>query len=78
MRLCKSERTLPQYGGRVSTTNKQKKVQTYKKWKEKQLHGKFIRKTEETRSEETQEWIRKGFLRNRGLRTFRTCQSTKL
>ena len=53
LRLCKSERTLPQYGGPVSTTNKQKKVKTYKKWKEKQLHGKFMRKTEETRSEET-------------------------
>ena len=53
LRLSKSERILPQYGGPVSTAMKQKKEQRYKQWKEKQLHGKFIRETEEIRSEET-------------------------
>ena len=53
MRLSKSERILPQYGGPVSTAMKQKKAQRYKQWKEKQLHGKFIREAEEVRSEET-------------------------
>ena len=42
---------------------KQKKEQRYKQWKEKQLHGKFIRETEEVRSEETWGWIRKGYLK---------------
>ena len=63
LRLSKSERILPQYGGPVSTTEKQKKKQRHKKWKEKQLHGKFIRETEEIKSEETWEWIRKGYLK---------------
>ena len=59
LRLFKSERILPQYGGPVSTTKKQKKEQRHKQWKEKQLHGKFIRETEEIRSEEIWGWIRK-------------------
>ena len=59
LRLSKSERILPQYGGPVSTTKKQKKEQRHKQWKEKQLHGKFTRETEEIRSEETWGWIRK-------------------
>ena len=63
LRLSKSERILPQYGGPVSTAMKQKKEQRYKQWKEKQLHGKFIRETEEVRSEETWGWIRKGYLK---------------
>ena len=53
LRLSKSERILPQYGGPVSTAMKQKREQRHKQWKEKQLHGKFIRETEEIRSEET-------------------------
>ena len=59
LRFSKSERILPQYGGPVSTTKKQKKEQRHKQWKEKQLHGKFTRETEEIRSEETWGWIRK-------------------
>ena len=35
----------------------------HKQWKEKQLHGKFIRETEEVRSEETWGWIRKVYLK---------------
>ena len=53
MRLSKSEKILPQYGGPVSPTKKQKKEQRHKQCKEKQLHDKFIRETEEIRSEET-------------------------
>ena len=53
LRLSKSERILAQHGGPVATTKKQKKEQRHKQWKEKQLHGKFIRETEEIRSEET-------------------------
>ena len=53
LRLSKSERILPQHGGPVSTTKKQKKEERHKQWKEKQLHGKFIKQTEEMRSEET-------------------------
>ena len=63
LRLSKSERILPQSGGPVSTTKKQKKEQKHKQWKEKQLHGKFIREKEEIRSEETWGWIRKGYLK---------------
>ena len=63
LRLSKSERILPQYGGPVSTTKKQKKEQKHKQWKEKQLHGKFIREKEEIRSEETWGQIRKGYLK---------------
>ena len=62
-RLSKSERILPQYGGPASTTNKQKKEQKHKRWREKQLHDIFIRETEEIRSEETWVWIRKGYLK---------------
>ena len=62
-RLSKSERILPQYGGPTSTTNKQKKEQKHKRWREKQLHDIFIRETEEIRSEETWVWIRKGYLK---------------
>ena len=54
---------MPQYEGPVSTTKKQKKEQRHKQWKEKQLHGTFIRETEEIRSEETWGWIRKGYLK---------------
>ena len=53
LRLSKSERILPQYEGPVSTGKKQKKEQRHKQWKEKQLHGKFIRETEKVRSGET-------------------------
>ena len=53
LRLSKSERILPQYEGPLATGKKQKKEQRHKQWKEKQLHGKFIRETEEVRSEET-------------------------
>ena len=52
LRLSKSERILPQYLGPVFTTKKKKKEQRHKQWKEEQLHGKFIRETEEIGSEE--------------------------
>ena len=42
---------------------KQKKERSHKQWKEKQQRGKFIRETEEVRSEETWGWIRKGYLK---------------
>ena len=63
LRLYNSERILPQYGGPVSTSCvlKHKKNQRHKQWKEKQLHGKFRRETEEVRSEETCVSIRKGY-----------------
>ena len=63
LRVSKSQKILPQYGGPVSTTKKQKKKQATKQWKEEQLHGKFIREAEEIQSEETWEWIRKGCLK---------------
>ena len=63
MRFSKSERILPQYEGPVSTAKKQKKEERHKQLKEKQLHGKFRRETEEVRSEETCKWIRKGYLK---------------
>ena len=52
-RFSKSERILTGYEGPVSTAKKQKKVERHKQWKEKQLHGKFVRETEKVRSEET-------------------------
>ena len=61
--FSKSEKILPQYEGLVSTAKKQKKFERHKQWKEKQLHVKFIRETEEVRSEETWGWIMKGYLK---------------
>ena len=63
MRFSKIERILPEYEGPVFTAKKQKKEERHKEWKEKQLHGKFVRETEEVRSEETWGWIRKGYLK---------------
>ena len=61
LRFSKSERILPEYKGAVSTAKKQKKEERHKQWKEKQLHGKFVRETKEARSEETWWWIGKGY-----------------
>ena len=47
----------------ASTVKKQKKEEIYKQWKKKQLHGRFIRETEEVRSQETWGWIRTGYLK---------------
>ena len=63
LRFSKGERILPEYEGPVSTAKKQKKEERHKQWKEKQLHGKFVRETEEVRSEETWGWITKGYLK---------------
>ena len=41
--------------------NAKKKNKRQKRWQEKQLDGKFVRKTKEVRSEETRGWTRKGF-----------------
>ena len=41
--------------------NAKKKKKRQKRWQEKQLDGKFVRKTKEVRSEETRGWTRKGF-----------------
>ena len=77
MRFSKSERILPQYEGPVSTAKKQKKEERYKQWKEKQLHGKFIKETEEVRTEETWGWNRLFEERNRGLDICSTRTSPK-
>ena len=63
LRFSKSERILPQYEGLVSTAKKQKKEEKHKQGKEKQLHGKFIKETEEVKSEEAWGWIRKVYLK---------------
>ena len=55
---------MPEYGGPLSTAKerkKKKKKKRQKRWQEKQLDGKFVRKTKEVRSEETWGWTRKGF-----------------
>ena len=58
--------------------NKQKKEERHKQWKEKQLHGKFVRETEEVRIKETREWIRKGYLKKEtGLDIYNTRTSPK-
>ena len=54
---------MPQYEWPLATGKKQKKEQRNEQWKEDQLHGKFIRETEEVRSEETWGWIRKSYLK---------------
>ena len=56
-------RILPEYEGPVSTAKKQKKEKRHKQWKEKHLHGQFVRKTEEVRIEETWGLIRTGSLK---------------
>ena len=53
LRSSRSERILPEHEGPVSTAKKQKMEEKHKQWKEKQLHGKLVRETEEVRSEET-------------------------
>ena len=53
---------MPQHEGPVSTTKKQKKEERHQQWKQKQLHGKNVRETEEVRSEETWGLIRKAYL----------------
>ena len=53
MKLFKSERILPKYEGSASTAKKQKNQERHKQWKKKQLHCKFVRETEEVRSEKT-------------------------
>ena len=63
LRFSKGERIWPLYEEPVSTAKKKKKEERHKQWKEKQLHGKFIRETEEVRSEKTWGWIRKTYLR---------------
>ena len=72
MRIPKSERILPEYEKPVSLAKKQKQEERHKQWKETQFHGKSVRETEEVRSNETWEWIRKDYLRerNRGSLTF--------
>ena len=42
---------------------KRRKEERMLKWKEKALHGKLMRDTEEVRSEESWCWVRKGFLK---------------
>ena len=39
------------------------KEERKRQWKEKQLHGKFLRETEEVQGEGKWEWIRKGYLK---------------
>ena len=63
MRFYRNERILPQYKGSVFTAKKQKNEKSHKQWKEKQLHGKFIRETEKVRSEETWGRITEGYLK---------------
>ena len=60
MRFSKGAKILPEYERPISAAKKQKKEERRKQWKEKQLHGKFVRKIEEVRSEETYGYIRKG------------------
>ena len=54
---------MPEYEGPASTTKKQKKGEKHSQWKEKQLHGKFVRETEEVISQVTWRWIRKCYLK---------------
>ena len=65
LRFSKSDKILPQYEGLVSIAKRQKNQERHKQCKEKQLHGKFVRETEEVRSEETWGWIRKGYLKKK-------------
>ena len=54
---------MPEYEGPVSTAKEQKKEETHKQWNKKQLHGKFVRETEEVRNQETWAWISKGYFK---------------
>ena len=63
LRLSKSERIFPKYEVSVSTAKKQKKEERREQWKKKHLRGKFLRETEENKSEETWGWVRKGYLK---------------
>ena len=58
-----NEKILPQYEVSAFTAKKQKNEKSHKQWKEKHLHGKFIRETERFRSEKTWGRITKGYLK---------------
>ena len=47
----------------IEAEKKRRKEEKMLKWKEKALHGKLMRDTEEVRSEASWCWVRKGFLR---------------
>ena len=49
LKFVKSEKTLPQYDEQVSETKNRKEEERKRQWKEKQLHGKFLRGTEEVK-----------------------------
>ena len=51
LRQSKNGRILPEYEGSVATAMKQKEEERHKQWKEKQVHGEFVRETEQVRSE---------------------------
>ena len=63
LRLSKTERIFPKYEVSISTAKKQKKEERHKQWKKKHLRGKFLRKTEKVKSEETWGWARKSYLK---------------
>ena len=63
LRFYESERVLPEYEGPISTAKKQTKEGRHRQWKEKQLHGKFVKETEEVSSDKSWGWIRKGYLK---------------
>ena len=48
-----SDKFLPEYERPVSVGNKQKKAERHRQWKQKQLHGKFLRETKLVTSRET-------------------------
>ena len=54
---------MPEHEKSVSTVKKNKKEERHMQWKEKHLHGKFVRETEEVWSNETWGWNRKGYLK---------------
>ena len=57
------ERILPPIRGSTAALKKQQKEERHAKWQDKQLHGKFLRDTEEVRGKDSWRWNKKGFLK---------------
>ena len=57
------EKILPPIRGSTAALKKQQMGERHAQWQEKQLHGKFLRDTEEVRGADSWRWNKKGFLK---------------
>ena len=63
LQLVRNEGILPEFNETAEAAKRRRQEERRNQWREKQLHGKFLRDIEGTRSVESQREIRKGFLK---------------